>query len=306
MRHAILLAVLLAGCRQQGTPLANPFLAPSRVAPPATRTPPPGAAVPYYDGAAPPPAAAPGPSQSSRKNDTRAADARALAAVSPNALQSAASAERRNSQEEPISIPTDDGRERLVRVASHEEADVPNGGRPPRPFPDIADLPEVTAAPRAHRPEQRDRPRHGSGLTADATFRPQGGRSRTERVWDVQTASFETSSPAAESRAPETDTRDRPRSRFGRQRYGYASDYRWLRGRLEHSQAADQWKLRYIPIDGETDDYGGSVILANPVVLGEYAAGDFVHVEGAHVEDQGGDLSFAPVYRIQQIRPLAD
>jgi len=42
--------VMFAGCRSQTTTMSNPFLAPNRVPPPATRTLLPGTAQPYYPG----------------------------------------------------------------------------------------------------------------------------------------------------------------------------------------------------------------------------------------------------------------
>jgi hypothetical protein len=87
-------------------------------------------------------------------------------------------------------------------------------------------------------------------------------------------------------------------------RYGYAADYRTLRGQLEYSLAERRWKLRYIPIDGDTDSHGGSVVLVdNPP--GEFQAGDFVAVAG----DLTGDTAvgeFAPKYRASKVAPLAD
>ncbi|MCH7752140.1 MAG: hypothetical protein IH898_08310 [Planctomycetes bacterium] len=45
-----LIVCLLVGCRNQTLPLSNPFMAPNRVPPPATRTLLPGTAQPYYPG----------------------------------------------------------------------------------------------------------------------------------------------------------------------------------------------------------------------------------------------------------------
>jgi hypothetical protein len=88
------------------------------------------------------------------------------------------------------------------------------------------------------------------------------------------------------------------------QRYGYAPDYRTLRGQLEYSLAERRWKLRYIPIDGDTDSHGGSVVLIdNPP--SEFQAGDFVTIKG----DLTGDTAvgeFAPKYQVSKIAPLAD
>ncbi|MCG8450635.1 MAG: hypothetical protein MI725_13785, partial [Pirellulales bacterium] len=47
---ALCLTFLLSGCRTQTATLSNPFLAPDRVPPPATRTLMPGTAQPYYPG----------------------------------------------------------------------------------------------------------------------------------------------------------------------------------------------------------------------------------------------------------------
>jgi hypothetical protein len=88
------------------------------------------------------------------------------------------------------------------------------------------------------------------------------------------------------------------------ERYGYAPDYRTLRGQLEYSLAERRWKLRYIPIDGDTDSHGGSVVLIdNPP--SEFQAGDFVTIKG----DLTGDTAvgeFAPKYQVSKIAPLAD
>ena len=37
-----------------------------------------------------------------------------------------------------------------------------------------------------------------------------------------------------------------------RERYGYDPQYKWLRGKLEYSEREGRWKLRYIPVHGET------------------------------------------------------
>ena len=91
-----------------------------------------------------------------------------------------------------------------------------------------------------------------------------------------------------------------------RARYGYGASYEWLKGRLEYLASSDQWKIRYIPIDGVTDDFGGSVRIANPAVLADLAAGDFVEVRGRLEEDGLSGESFAPSYRLARVRPLAD
>ena len=74
--------------------------------------------------------------------------------------------------------------------------------------------------------------------------------------------------------------------------YAFAPDYAWLRGRLEYSQSLAQWKLRYIPIDGKTDQFGGSVVLPNSPALEAFKPGDRVAVRGSLA---------ARVFRLRQL-----
>jgi hypothetical protein len=91
----------------------------------------------------------------------------------------------------------------------------------------------------------------------------------------------------------------------GGARFGYDPQYTWLKGRLERSQVDQRWKLPYIPIDGTTDRYGGSVVLN-----GEQLAGlkphDYVVVRGQLAAEPQVVGSYAPVYNIEQIEPLDD
>lgn len=84
--------------------------------------------------------------------------------------------------------------------------------------------------------------------------------------------------------------------------YGYADDYSWLKGKLEYLSSKQQWKLRYIPIDGQTDEYGGSVVIDNQAAVASYKAGDFVAVEGTLDPSTTGPGSFAPSYRVSRTK----
>jgi hypothetical protein len=86
-------------------------------------------------------------------------------------------------------------------------------------------------------------------------------------------------------------------------RYGFDADYRWLRGRLEHFRSTNRWKLRYIPIDGQTDEFGGSVVLEDSPLLEDHQSGDFVQVRGELVGDGIDAQSYAPRYRADRIDP---
>ncbi|MBN2290943.1 MAG: hypothetical protein JXM70_00875 [Pirellulales bacterium] len=87
-------------------------------------------------------------------------------------------------------------------------------------------------------------------------------------------------------------------------RYGHAGDHGWLKGKLEYSQAHHRWKLRYIPIDGQTDQYGGSVILRKSSLLSGFERGDYVEVNGRLVENSAAS-DYAPEYELTQIRRIA-
>lgn len=86
--------------------------------------------------------------------------------------------------------------------------------------------------------------------------------------------------------------------------YAFSPDYGWLRGRLEYSHTSRQWKLRYIPIDGQTDQYGGSVKLPASQALAAYKPGDMVAVRGALASGSTTSGSFAPLYELAHIEPL--
>ena len=87
-------------------------------------------------------------------------------------------------------------------------------------------------------------------------------------------------------------------------RYGYSTDYRRLRGRLEFLESQKQWKLRYIPIDGKTDKYGGSVVIAPPDALAGCERGDFLELEGQLSERDSDSGDFAPAYEVTKVRSL--
>jgi hypothetical protein len=87
--------------------------------------------------------------------------------------------------------------------------------------------------------------------------------------------------------------------------YGYDKTYAWLKGKLERSRLDGTWKLRYIPISGETDRFGGSVVLADSSQLDGYSVGDFIAVEGHLGNHDSNSSGFAPVYQALRIKSLA-
>jgi hypothetical protein len=89
-------------------------------------------------------------------------------------------------------------------------------------------------------------------------------------------------------------------------KYGYQSEYNWITGKLERSATSGEWKLRYIPIDGDTDQNGGSVLIANPELLDQFQPGDFVRLEGSMVAATNASGAHAPTYRIENVDAIGD
>lgn len=172
----------------------------------------------------------------------------------------------------PIRIvePDDADARPMVRSASYQ-APRSHSAMPPG-FTDISDLPE---------PRRGERRAEGFTPTGPAPERP--------------------TSIYAVARNPRSD--ERPAS--ARSRYGYDPQYRWLRGRLEFSSIDRQWRLRYIPLDGETDEFGGSVLLEDSPALDHFRPGDYVTVHG-ELDDgvaEDGTL-YDPLYYVDHAAPL--
>ena len=87
-----------------------------------------------------------------------------------------------------------------------------------------------------------------------------------------------------------------------RSSYGYDPQYHWLKGKLEYSQSTRIWRLRYIPPDGTTDSYGGSVIVADAAKLTGFNPGDFVVGQGSVGRSSSDQTSFAPQYNLDRIQ----
>ncbi|OHB72732.1 MAG: hypothetical protein A2V70_15265 [Planctomycetes bacterium RBG_13_63_9] len=108
-------------------------------------------------------------------------------------------------------------------------------------------------------------------------------------VSGTEDAGDSASDPSADSASPST--------------YGHASDYQWLRGKIEHSQIDNCWKLRYIPVDGATDEFGGSVVLPDPAVLSGYERGELVEIRG-RIANPNPKKGYAPTYEVAEIKRL--
>ena len=88
-------------------------------------------------------------------------------------------------------------------------------------------------------------------------------------------------------------------------RYGHAQDYTRLQGQLEYSASNRTWKIRYIPIHGQQDAYGGQFVLSDRSRLEAFQAGDYVTIEGAIVAaDAAADpIGSGPLYAPHRVAP---
>lgn len=159
----------------------------------------------------------------------------------------------------------------------------------PRTMPDgtidIMDLPQTGASSRTQYPSDSSRVRLVSAVE-------ELNGSSAGRIPDGQRSSTSTGGV---------------RSSFSsRARYGHDPDYAWLRGKLEYSQIERRWKLRYIPIDEATDEFGGSVVFSDSSLLAGYERGDFVEVRGQLGDVTPGDAGYAPDFKIREIKRLGD
>lgn len=135
----------------------------------------------------------------------------------------------------------------------------------------------------------------------DPRVQPTSGTVPTGAVRSATAASRPATETAARSRVSASP---RPGVTSPALRYGHDPAYAWLRGRLEYSDIAKRWKLRYIPIDGQIDQYGGSVVLGDTSLLSGLERGDCVEVHGKLLPNAKGDWGYAPVYEVAQIKPL--
>jgi hypothetical protein len=161
---------------------------------------------------------------------------------------------------------------------------------------DIADLPKARTPDSVNTPSRTDN-RVAAG-SRPATF-----------ARDVQTAGWQSPDSRQTGVVPasaSTVVADAPsgsRAGSGAARYSHGENYQSLSGRLEYSHSTQRWKLRYIPIDGQTDQYGGSVVLNGAELLKGYKAGDFVTIQGAVSAKAADGRAFSPLYELRRVEP---
>ncbi len=125
------------------------------------------------------------------------------------------------------------------------------------------------------------------------------GAVRDDRVQQASATETETDSQMTVRIPTRVDTGHSPG------RFGWADDYSRLRGQLEYLEADRCWKLRYIPVDKKTDDFGGSVVIEDSASLSGFERGDFVEIRGRVAKPPEDGTDFAPLYHVTNIRSLA-
>ena len=153
---------------------------------------------------------------------------------------------------------------------------------------DIMDLPDA-------------RPAGKASSSGSSGFRPVGSARRASYEEPVDQLEAEETTPERRStRRPGTPAGESPGN------FGFDQNYQWLRGKLEYSRIDDRWKLRYIPINGDTDEFGGSVVLLGSRLLGGYKPGEFITVYGS-LDDNGSEArGFAPPFQLDRVVRQAD
>ncbi len=272
--------VLFVGCRTSATGVANPFLAPDRVPPPATRTQLPGTAQPYYPGDPVPNISIGGapPYQPAPTFAPQPVTPQPAGVVPPGGWNTP-----------PQTYPRG-----ATNVLPGNV--LPASAMVPVPIQQPIVQQPIVQSPIAQPRQVRIRAISSEGLDAGGStgvvpsgdgFRPQGSRSVRKPTTDGQVV------PRLRERGPVREASDR---------FGYDPNYQWIRGQLQHSSATGEWTLRYVPIQGGVDQFGGNLTIANRQVLGNLEPGDFVLLRGRLLgTDAGATLYTVSVVQRQRI-----
>ena len=85
-------------------------------------------------------------------------------------------------------------------------------------------------------------------------------------------------------------------------RFGYDLQYQWLRGQLQYSATINGWMLRYVLDQSQPDQFGGSVMIANPQVLGELRSGNYIAVQGQLLAQPTTTGQMIPIYNVAVVQ----
>lgn len=334
-----LAALLVAGCQNQPTTFNNPFLSPDRVPPPSTRVLTPGAAQPYYPGdpsmggAAPsytpaPAVGTPAPAaQPGGWNSNQTAPPATGSPYTPTSSTGQLPAEGvslAGADGDVVRVPDDGGQLRFAgnqlgaQPARPPVTPTPIASTPATPPPSAPGVGGAVQQASAVLPAPRsaaDFPANSSVSMAayqttpqevrlrevDASGNPQSGQLSAPDLF----ASIDGFRPQGSRRRTLDESTTRPTFDAGaasRERFGYDLQYQWLRGQLEQDPATGQWRVRYQRADDQPDQFGGSVFIANPQLLGNLPPGTFVVLRGQLHNLHFPDGRTAPAYQLTVVQ----
>ena len=310
----VLFAACVFGCRGQDAQVPmDPFYGQTKIAPPATgemtRRP---AVDPYYprsaalsspEGTLPPPPVAAGeplkaePAARLASNSAASSSPEAAAPVGDR-IQIPVSAHRELTSEEMLAIANKNSQ---VQAEDSRSTDVPAAEArrvvqtlSPREESFARQSTDYSSPTRASEGvSSRSRPVDINDLP------PVDRGAGTLRGDRVQLASATDPNPGFAVSIPTRVDRDPSVGRFA-----WTDDYSRLRGQLEYLERDRCWKLRYIPVDRETDKFGGSVVIKDSNSLSGFERGDFVEVSGRITRESEEGADFAPVYEVAKISAL--
>jgi hypothetical protein len=337
-----LIVATAVGCKNQSTPLTNPFLTPDRVPPPSTRVLTPGTAQPYYPGD-PVPGAAP--------ISAYPAGALPPAGVYPPATVPPANAYPAGpaypvgnpvTPTAPVTPPGGWGTYPSQAKASGDAVTVPNDGQQLRFAAATPNIPAIApTTPRLPAVDRAFTPNAGaqSGVQQAAYDEaPAAGQPGPQRLQMREVAPSEYMSPrstVSSTATTATPSRDgfrpqgsEPRSQSIDSPTGSAMSKGFRPPSLAGGTVAaadsnerfgvgpsQEWlrgQLEYWPEagewsirymgDGPVDQIGGRILIDNPQVLGNLPPGEFVMVQGQVFGRQIDEASYRPAYRVAVVQ----
>jgi hypothetical protein len=294
---------MLAGCHNQSASFNNPFVAPDRVPPPATQVLAPGSAQPYYPAGStipapvgqmpPPPPSYGGIGQPSIPPPSMPTYTPQTAPAIPGAYPTPG-AQR---IPPPSSMPPAGGGAYSPSTSSVQpssfnilQASVqqPIDSRPGDSGqgsmePSASELSSLVSIP-ADKQQLRFNPPIVP-VGAPATRSVSGWSTVSRSPPHARQSELSPSPPIGSGVASGLGSYEKASAgRQAAERFGYGSRYEWLRGQLEYFHSNKQWHIRYQPRNQAgavpSDQYGGSLPVGNPHLLGELRPGDYVLVQG--------------------------
>lgn len=323
----ILIVGLSLGCSSQSSQLTNPFMAPNRVPPPATRTLLPGTAQPFYPGdpvpnspavgipaAVTPPATtfgpaptfAPGQSTPTAPpggwNTYPSSGPMSAAPPSPwsgSSLQASAQAPIGSVAEETVQVPMDVADAQFgattqsqVSLASYE---APLDPATAQQFAGTINPVSPTLAQQdvTIREISSANLPEAHGITGQSAVRTGRDGFRAQGSSQLRDEARDVPALAQSNNSILPTPEQEPAAS-----YGFDPEYRWLRGHLAYTPTTGQWYVQYVAPGMPADSFGGTVPIANPQVLGPLQPGELVAVEGRVEMLQLDATSVTPAYTI--------